>query len=164
MLDFFRKNSSIKSHCPLFNTRKPRGNKMLKIYVALIFQGTDPEDDNKLLMVRYSDSRNMHWLFKAEVPTGMTTPYVFGCMVKMLNLPESHLIRENTIEITEADKWHASALIVKVESLEDLAKSLAPLEGCQYVLVNQHDIGTLPHSKVLVEGLDYELICEARKK
>lgn len=137
---------------------------MLKIHAALIFQGIDPEDNNKLLMVRYSDSRNMHWLFRTEVLTSMTTPQVFGHMVKMLDLPESHLQHANVIEARDVYSWYASALIVKVPSLGNFMNSIKPGVGCQYVIVDQHDIGTLPHSKVFVEGLDYELICEARRR
>ncbi len=137
---------------------------MFKIYAALIFRGTAIADENKLILVKYSDNKEMHCLFRTEVPMGMTTPYVFGRMVKMLDLPESHLRRENTVEITEADKWYASALIVKVPSLRNFMSSINPGAGCQYVIVDQHDIGTPPHSKVLVEKLDYELICEAHRK
>ena len=137
---------------------------MFETHAALIFQGTDTVDKNKTMMVRYSDSRNMHWLFRTKVLTSMTTPQVFGHMVKMLDLPESHLQLANVIEAIQANKWYASALIVKVPSLGNFMNSIKPGAECQYTIVDQHDIGTLPHSKTLVEELDYELICEARKR
>ena len=137
---------------------------MLKIHAALIFLGTGTADEHKTMLVRYSDSRNMHWLFRTKVLTSMTTPQVFGHMVKMLDLPESHLQLANVIEARDVYSWYASALIVKVPSLGDFMNSIKPGAGCQYVIVDQHDIGTLPHSKTLVEELDYELICEARRR
>ena len=115
---------------------------MFETHAALIFQGTDTVDKNKTMLVRYSDSRNMHWLFRTKVLTSMTTPQVFGHMVKMLDLPESHLQLANVIEAIQANKWYASALIVKVPSLGDFMNSIKPGSGCQYVIVDQHDIGT----------------------